>query len=254
MEIITINSKNINTYDHCLIKNTQADGYIAKSTWIKAELKNGLVIKRAINERGETMGFIEYISIENAWRAVKGKNYFFIHCVFTYPKKYQGQNIGTKLIQSCIDDANQSKQDGVAVIATKNSFMADKQIFEKMNFREIEEYNKHQLLVFKLNKKSIFPKLMDIDSSLKQYNGIHLFFSNQCPALAKPVKEILNECEKQKIKITTHFINSSTDAQNAPFISGTFGVVYNRKVYAERCISKTRFFNIIKQQRSGSNK
>ena len=45
VEIITINSKNINTYDHCLIKNTQADGYIAKSTWIKAELKNGLVIK-----------------------------------------------------------------------------------------------------------------------------------------------------------------------------------------------------------------
>ncbi len=254
MEIITISSKNISTYDHCLIKNSQADGYIAKSTWIKSELNNGLVIKRAINENGETMGFIEYISIENAWRAVEGKNYYFIHCIFTYPKKYQGQNIGTKLIQGCIDDAKKAKKDGVAVIATKNSFMADKQIFEKMNFKEIEEYNKHHLLVLTTNEKSASPKLMDIDSSLKQYNGIHLFYSNQCPALAKPVKEILNECEKQKIKISTHCITTSKDAQKAPFISGTFGVVIDRKVYAERCISKTRFFNIIRQLKSDSSK
>ncbi len=247
MKIITITEKNLTTYDHCLIKNQKMPGYINKCNWIKSQLKKGLIIKRAVTDNDQTIGFIEYIPIENAWRAVKGKNYLFIHCIFTYPKKYQGQQIGSKLIRECIKDAKKLKKDGIAIISSKGSFMADKRIFEKMKFQTVTEYNKHQLLALKLNPKSDLPKLADIDSSLKKYKGLHLFYSDQCPSLAKPVSEITEACKKEKIKLSTNYITSSSDAQKAPFISGTFGVVYDGKVYAERCISKTRFFNIVNQ-------
>ena len=53
----------------------------------------------------------------------------------------------------------------------------------------------------------------------------------------------------KKIKINAHFIKKSEDAQKTPFISETFGVIYNERMYAERCIRKTKFFNIVKQEK-----
>ncbi len=247
MNIITINKSNVEEYDHCLIKNQTLPGYAAKSAWVKDQLKNGLVTKRMVTHDGKAVGFIEYIPIENAWRAVEGKNYLFIHCIFTYPKAFQGQDVGEKLVKECIKEAKNNKKDGVAVLTSKNSFIADNRLFEKLGFVETEEINRHQLMVLKLKQESETPRIRDVQSLLEKCKGLHLFYTDQCPALAKPVREIAEACKEERLDLKVHYLKSPKEAQNTPFISGTFAVIYDGKVYGERCISKTRFMNIVKQ-------
>ncbi len=248
MKIIDISEGNIEKYDHCLIKNSKSPGYIAKTNWIKSQFKNGLVIKRAVTDNDETIGFIEYIDIENAWRAVKGKNYLFIHCIFTYPKKHQGNGVARALIEDCIKDAKRRQKDGIAVITSKKSFMSDNRIFLKSKFKEVDSSNDHELLELAFCPTATKPEVNDIEKKLKKYNGIHLFYSDQCPSLAKPVHEIIAECKNSNIKINVHYIKTARQAQNTPFISGTFGVVIDGKICAERCVSLTRFLNIVKKR------
>lgn len=246
MKIINITSKNIDQFDHCLIKNRNLAGYKAKTDWMNSQFKDGLIVKRVLSDGGDTMGFIEYIPIENAWRAVDGSSWLFIHCIFSYPKKFQGMGVAKLLIDDVIRESQRLKLNGVAVMASKSSFIADKRVFEKYGFEVCDQHGKESLLVFK-NKKSVpLPRFRDVTSKLKKCKGLHVYFSDQCPSLAKPVAEIKEECKTRGIDVKFHYIKSAKDAQNAPFLSGTFGIVRDGKIYAERVVSKTRFLNIIK--------
>ena len=247
MKIVTLDNSSVDSYDHCLMKNRKLPGYIAKTEWIKSQLKKGLVTKRMLSDDGRAVGFIEYTPIENAWRAVSGKNYLFIHCIFTYPKAFQGKQVGADLVKECIKEAKKSKKEGVAVVTSKGSFIADQRLFEKLGFEEVEELHKHQLMILRFKPKSPAPKFKDIDSKLKKVKGLNLFYTDQCPALAKPVAEIIEACKRQKIKLKLHYFRTPKEAQSAPFVSGTFAVVFDGKIYSERVISKTRFLNIAKQ-------
>lgn len=247
MEIVILDKTNVEKYDQCLLKNKKHPGYQAKVNWLNKRFKEGLKIKRAVDENGQAVSFIEYVPIENAWRAVDGKNYFFIHCVYTSPKKFQEQNYMSLLLNDCINEAKKENKNGVAVITADGSFMADKRIFEKNGFELVDEKRGgYQLLAHSFDKTNL-PKFKEYEKSLSQYKGLHLFYTDQCPALAKPVGEIQTTCKEKGIEIKIHYIQSSSDAQNAPFISGTFGIIYNSKVMAERCISNTRFLNILKK-------
>jgi hypothetical protein len=248
MEVIDITKKNIESYDHCLMKNKKSAGYIAKVAWLKTRFKDGLKIKRIIVD-DLPVNFIEYLPIENAWRAVLGKNMLFIHCLFTYPKKYQGFRHMTTLIEECISDAKKNKKDGVAVIVSQASFMADKRIFEKNGFEVCAEKGIYQLLFFRIKKGVNVPMFRDTEKILKKNKDLHLYYSDQCPALAKPVSEIQETCKKNKITLIVHHMTKAKEAQNAPFICGTFGITYNDKVLVERCVSNTRFVNILKQNK-----
>lgn len=246
MKLINVTTQNMEDFDHCLMKNKKLTGYKAKSTWMKKRFKEGLIVKRVISEENEVMGFIEYIPIEKAWRAVIGAGYLFIHCIFTYPKKFQGKGVADLLIRDAIKESMNMKLNGVAVMTSKGSFMSDQRVFEKCGFNICDASGKDQLLVLKNNKEAIEPKFFDIKKEQGKYKGVHVFYSDQCPAVSRPVLEIKEECKKSEIKVKFHEIKTSKDAQKTPFLSGTFGVVCDGKIYAERVISKTRFFNIIK--------
>ncbi len=246
MKIVNITSQNMEEFDHCLMKNKKLPGYIAKSDWMKKRFKEGLIVKRVINDKNEVMGFIEYIPIEKAWRAVTGSGYLFIHCVFTYPKKFQGNGVANLLINDAIRESKKQRLNGVAVMTSKGSFMADQRVFEKSGFNLCVKEGNDQLLVFKNKKTAAAPKFFDIKNEQEKYKGIHVFYSYQCPALAKPVSEIKDECKSNGIEVKFHEIKTCKEAQKTPFLSGTFGVVCDGKVYAERVVSKTRFLNIVK--------
>ncbi len=247
MKLVNVTSHNMEAFDHCLIKNKKHPGYKAKSDWMKKRFKEGLIVKRVLNDKNEVMGFIEYIPIDKAWRAVKGSGYLFIHCIFTYPKKYQGKGVADLLINDAIKVSKKQNLNGVAVMTSKGSFMADQRVFEKCGFKLCSKEGNDQLLVYKNKKRAIDPMFFDFKKEQKKCVGIHVFYSDQCPALATPVSEIIEECERADLKVKFHSIQSCKEAQKTPFLSGTFGIVCDGKVYAERVVSKTRFFNIVKK-------
>ena len=248
IKIVDINENNIEKYDICIMKDKKNPGYQAKVNWIKKRFKEGLRIKRIIDASDNATSYIEYIPIENAWRAIKGENYLFVHCIYTYPKKNQNSGYMSLLIKECIKDAKIQSKNGVAVITTKKPFMADERVFEKNGFKIIENKSEYQLLVYELNQGK-YPIINNFVQEQAKLKGLHLFYTDQCPALAKPVQEIQETCQEKGINLNIHYVKSAKEVQNSPFISGSFGIIYNNKILAERCISNTRFLNILKEHK-----
>jgi N-acetylglutamate synthase-like GNAT family acetyltransferase len=244
-KIIDVNLENIEEYPPTCFLNPQNEGYRIKQGWLKKRFSEGLKIKVLYDETDKKVhGFIEYVSGENAWRAVEAKDYLFIHCIWINPNSYKNKGYGSDLIKECIKDATGKL--GVAVIASEDAFMATQDIFLKNGFKIIEEDGKQQLLVKQI-KKGTLPKFKDHKNQLKNYKGWHIVYSHQCPWVTRFILELDNKTvEKSKIKITE--LKSAKQAQNAPSIYSVFNLIHDGKLLADHYISTTRFNNIIRKE------
>lgn len=115
-------------------------------------------------------GFNEYIPGEYAWRAVDAKGYLFIHCIWITPKAMTKKGYGSLLVKECINDARKQDKLGAAVITSTDAFMADKDLFLRNGFKEIEKQETFSLLVYTL-KKGPLPRFKDWRSKLSSYKG-----------------------------------------------------------------------------------
>jgi hypothetical protein len=173
----------------------------------------------------------------------------FIHCVWIYPNENKNKGLGTRLIEECIDDARQNNCNGVAVITSKNAFMANSSLFVKNGFREIaNDGTGNKLLVFSI-KNGTLPAINDWKTQLATFQGLHIVYSKQCPWVARMVEEIkeLELSEKLGIQITE--LKTPADAQNAPSLYSIFNLINNGKLLSDRYISITRFNNILKKEK-----
>ncbi len=77
-----------------------------------------------VGEDGRQCGYIEYRPGEHAWRAVHASGYMFIHCIWTFFRKYHRQGHAKKLVRNCIDDAEKAGMLGVAVVTRPKPWLA----------------------------------------------------------------------------------------------------------------------------------
>lgn len=247
-KIIEIDSKNILEYPDCIcFINPKNEYYNLKINWLKERFKEGLKIKLLFleNEKKPTC-FIEYTNGENAWRTVSAKNYLFIHCIWTNPNKNKNKGLASILVEDCFNDAKKNKKDGVAIIVSDDSFMVKKDLFIKNKFEIIEQKNKFYLLAKKINKNSDDLKISNNEKELEKYKGLNILYSKQCPWVARFIYEADDLIKKYKINIIE--IKTPKEAQNFPNIYGTFTLINNGKILADRYISKTRFINILNKE------
>jgi hypothetical protein len=217
-----------------------------KADWLKERFKEGMKVKiLCVEGEKKPVSLLEYTKGENAWRAVKAKNYLFIHCLWTYPNKYKKKNYSSDLIQACIVEAKKEGLNGVAVITSEGSFMASREVFEKNGFKSVDYRKPHDLMVLEL-KKGDEPKFMDTESALKKYDGLHIVYSKQCPWVIRFIEEAKELIEKSGAKVTE--LKTAKEAQEAPSIYATFNMVYNGKLLADHYISTTRFKNILSKE------
>ncbi len=228
MEIITITKDNYKEIPPVCFCKSDSNGFKAKEEWLLKRFDEGLKIK-LLRDKNKTHGFIEYISGENAWRAVDAKGYNFIHCLWTYPNSVKNNGYGTLLINEVIKEGKP-----VAVVTSNDSFMSTKSIFIKNGFKIVEEKGKQQLLA---NNKPTC-KLTPSDPS--KYKDLTIIYTKQCPW----VNRLVNELD-YPLKIIE--LKSAKEAQNAPSIYTTFTLIKDGKILADHYISKTRFNNIIKK-------
>jgi len=244
-KIIDVNLENIEEYPPTCFLNPKNEGYRIKRDWLKKRFSEGLKIKVLYDETDKKVhGFIEYISGENAWRAVDAKDYLFIHCIWINPNSYKNKGYGSDLINECLKDA--AGKQGVAVIASDDAFMATQDIFLKNGFKIIQEDGKQQLLVKQI-KKGILPKFKDYKKQLGKYKGWHIVYSQQCPWVTRFIHE-LDEKTIDKLKIKLTELKTAKQAQVAPSIYSVFNLIHDGRLLADHYISSTRFDNIIRKE------
>jgi hypothetical protein len=229
----------------CFI-NPKNEYFKIKTNWMLEQFKNGLKIKLLYLEGEKSpKGFIEYVPGEYCWRPVDARGYMFIHCLWTYDKKYQHQGLGKMLISEVEKDASRMK--GVAILVSNGSFMADSRIFLKNGYRITETSGKDQLLV-KQFVNGPLPALNISGNDLSGYKGLTIIYSKQCPWVARFIEEVKPIMEKRKLTPEIIEIGTPAEAQKAPSAYGIFNLIYNGKILADRYISTTRFVNIISKE------
>ncbi|MBL7136476.1 MAG: GNAT family N-acetyltransferase, partial [Candidatus Marinimicrobia bacterium] len=210
----------------------------------------GLKIKLLYLEKErKCVGFIEYIPGKYAWRAVNALGYMFIHCMWISPNKYKGKGYGSLLVKECINDAKKEGKYGVAVVTSEGPFMAGKNLFLKNGFKSVAKAKSSFELMIKTLKNLVpLPKFRDWEKQLSKYKGLNIIYANQCPWVARFVKELGETVKKEGLKLKVVELKSAKEIQNAPSIYGTFNLVYNGKLLADHYISNRRFLNIIEKE------
>jgi hypothetical protein len=128
--------------------------------------------------------------------------------------------------------------------------MAGKELFLKHGFEVVEEAPPDfSLLAMKFRKGAPLPNFSgDWDERAKKYGkGLTIIKSDQCPYVAKAIREI-GETAREQYGIEPNIIEvkSARQAQKAPSAyGGVFNLVYEGELLADHPVSNTRFKNIM---------
>jgi N-acetylglutamate synthase-like GNAT family acetyltransferase len=249
LNIISLTPDNYKKYGCPCFLNPKHEGHLKKLEWLKKRFAEGLKIKLlfAENEK-KPIGFFEYVPGEYAWRAVDARGYLFIHCIWISLNKYKRKGYGSLLIEECLKDAKKQGMYGVAAITSEGPFMAGRELFLKNGFRSVAEAKPSFELMIKTWKKGPLPEFTDWEKQLSRYKGLNIIYANQCPWIARSIKNLCEIAESKDLKVKIIELKSAKEAQNAPSVYGTFNLIYNGRLLADHYISNTRFLNIIKKE------
>jgi len=249
-EIVSVNPGNLAAHPGivCFI-NPKHPSFPSKIEWLKDRFSEGLRIKLLYVEgQKKAAGFIEYVPGEFAWRAVSAKNYMFIHCLYVYPNNNKNQGYGSLLIEACLEDARKHGLAGVAVMVSKNAFMSDVDIFLKNGFIHADRDGQGNILLINQFGAAVLPSFNRPSDLEKNYKGLHIRYSRQCPWVARLIDEINKAGIAERLNIDIREITTATEAQQTPAFYGVFTFLNNGKVLADRYVSLTRFKNILKKE------
>jgi L-amino acid N-acyltransferase YncA len=249
IQIIDLTPENAADYGFCGYKDIKKHLELRrKIEWFNKFYPKGLRTKIIVSKTGGYQGMIEYIPGEYAHRPVAATGYMFIHCIFVgFKNEYKGKGYAKRLLEACIQDAENQKMQGVAVVTRKGPFMAKKDIFEKRGFRLVDRARPDfELLVLKFNAAAEDPKFRDI--TVKGYqNGVTILRSPQCPYSVKNVDAMLETAKQMNMAVQLVELDDAESAQQVPCAFGTFCIINNGKVLSHHPISNARFVNLIKQ-------
>jgi N-acetylglutamate synthase-like GNAT family acetyltransferase len=252
IEIIDLAEDNMHNYGLCGLKDIKKEGFKRKAEWLKQRFAEGMKSKVLYTAEKGTVGAVEYIPGKYAWRAIEASGYMVIHCLFNIYKRYQRKGYATLLLEECLKDAKKEKMHGVAVVTRKGPWMAGKELFIKNGFEVVDKAPPDfELLVKKFKKSAPSPRFKkDWEKRLSQYDrGLTIIHSDQCPYLAKWVKEITETAqERYGIKARIIELKSYKEAQNTPTAFAIFCIIYDGKLLTVYPISNKRFMNIMDKE------
>jgi N-acetylglutamate synthase-like GNAT family acetyltransferase len=248
MKIVEVTPKNAIKETFFCIKDTKRQGFKDKANWFEKRYKEGVRIKILKNDEDKMIGFIEYVPAKNAWRPIDADNYMFIHCAYIYSKKERNKGYGSVLIEEAEKEAKAKGMDGVCVMTSKGGWLANKTLFEKNGFEQIEVKDRFELLSKTWNSDAKIPKFNDWSKQQKKYGGWHLLYADQCPWNEKSVAALLHVAMDYEVDLKVSKINTVKEAKMAPSGFGVFNLLYDGKLVDDHYLSATRFRNILKKE------
>lgn len=231
----------------CFI-NAKHPCFHQKVDWFCEQYKLGLrIIACCEQSSSKVIGFIEYVPVENCWRPVSGSNSIMIHCLWTNGKAIQHQGIGKTLLEMVEQEARVSSMDAICTITSDGSFMADRTIFEKQGFIELDHNKKEQLMVKQFTDSTDITIQKDRINPAN-YSGITFIYTGQCPWISRFVVEVQPLLKELNLPSEIIELKTPAEAQRAPSLYGSFNLIIGGKIVADRNVSLTRFKNILKKE------
>lgn len=248
--VVSVNTKNVEELGFFCVKNKKHAGYIAKYSWLQHRLDEGLRIKLLLTEEGKQAGFLEYIPGEYTWRTVHAPDYLVIHCIWVNSNKFPFKGMASALLQDCIQDAEACGKVGVAVVTSEGPWMANKAIFIKNGFEQIDESPPYFQLLVKQTKTGPLPAFpQNWAERLSQFQDLQLIYTNQCPYIGKAVAELPPVAEQHGIQLQLLELNDPAEVrERMPSPYGVISLVYQGRLLADHPISATRFKNILQKE------
>ncbi|WP_422858513.1 GNAT family N-acetyltransferase [Flagellimonas sp. S174] len=248
MKIVEVTPENAMKETFFCIKDTKRQGFKDKLEWFEKRFQEGLRIKILKNNEDKMIGFIEYVPGKYAWRPINADNYIFIHCTYVYSKKQRNKRYGAMLIEDAEKEGKATGLDGVCVMTSKGGWLANKSVFEKNGFEQIESKDRFELLAKTWNKDARKPSLLDWHRQQKKYKGWHLIYADQCPWNEKSAAAILNVAMDYEVDLKVSKIETVKEAKSAPSGFGVFSLLHNGRLLDDHYLSATRFKNILKKE------
>jgi GNAT superfamily N-acetyltransferase len=247
-EIVDTNAGNIEGCSLCRYKNANNLGYRRKMDWLKKRYAEGLRYKVLRSEKFGDVGMIEYALGHQAWRPVAAEGYLVIHCLMVN-YEHQGKGLGTLLLESCLRDAKKSNCRGVAVVTSSDSFMARSDFFLKAGFVPVASSPPYELLVKKLKKAAPDPRFIVQRERLlkRQKKGLTILAADQCPMVPKCVHDITERSRALGLEPKVIRVTSAEGSRELPTPYGIFCILYDGKLIADRPVSGTRFWFIMRK-------
>jgi len=225
----------------------KAPGYTQKRDWLAERLAEGLKIHMIHEIGGRTVGFIEYIPGEFAWRAINAPGYLVIHCLWVVGKG-KGKGYGNHLLKICLDDARAQGKHGVVMVASDGVWLAKKDLFLKNGFEEVEQAPpSFRLLVYRFNDSPLpaFPSDW-VDRQARFGEGLTVVRSPQCPYIEDAVDTALEYAAEKNIAARVVSFSTAADLQkNSPSPYGVFGLVLDGKLLAYHYLLRKDFDRLI---------
>jgi L-amino acid N-acyltransferase YncA len=248
--VVSVDKENVEELGFFCVKNKKHVGYIAKSCWLQHRLDEGLRIKLLITEEGKQAGFLEYIPGEYTWRVVHAPDYLVIHCIWVNSNQFPFKGMASALLQDCIQDAEACGKVGVAVVTSDGPWMANKAVFIKNGFEQIDESPPHFQLLVKRTGTGPLPEFpQNWAERLSQFQDLQLIYTNQCPYIGKAVAELPPVAEQHGIQLQLLELNDPAEArERIPSPYGVISLVYQGRLLADHPISATRFKNILQKE------
>jgi GNAT superfamily N-acetyltransferase len=247
-EIVDTNAENISSCSFRGYKDANNLGHRRKTDWLKERYSEGLRFKVLRSRRFGDIGMIEYAPGNRAWRPVEAEGYLVIHCLMVN-FKHKGKGLGTLLLDSCLRDAKKSKCRGVAVVTSSDSFMARRDFFIKAGFVSVESCPPYELLVKKLKRAAPDPRfIVQRERLLKRHKkGLTILAADQCPMVPKCVADITEMSRALGLQPKVVRVRSAKASRDLPTPYGMFSILYDGKVIADRPVSGSRFWLIMRK-------
>jgi predicted N-acetyltransferase YhbS len=247
-EIVDTNAENISSCSFCGYKDANNLGHRRKTDWLNERYAEGLRFKVLRSRRVGDIGMIEYALGNHAWRPVEAEGYLVIHCLMVNGK-HKGKGLGTLLLDSCLRDARKSQYRGVAVVTSSDSFMARSDFFIKAGFVSVECSPPYELLVKKLKRAAPDPRfIVQRERLLKRHKkGLTILAADQCPMVPKCVADIAKMSRALGLEPKVVRVRSAKASRELPTPYGMFSILYDGKLIADRPVSATRFWYIMRK-------
>jgi ribosomal protein S18 acetylase RimI-like enzyme len=229
VKMVTVDVTNVAEHGFfCYKSKPKSEGYQQKLAWLEQRFAEGMQIKM-IYEGKRSVGFIEYIPGEFAWRAVNAPDYLVIHCLWVVGK-CKKKGYGTRLLNECIEHARKIGKRGVAMVTSSGVWLADKKLLLKTGFEEVDQAPpSFSLLVKQLDDGPIPTFPTNWEERARHFgDGLTILRSNQCPYIPDAVTIIADFFAQRDVPTQEIELKSAQDVQNlSPSPYGLFGVVNN---------------------------
>jgi len=250
--IVKVDESNVDDFGFFCVKNKKHPGYLCKRSWLQRHFQDGLRIRLILTGEGKQVGFIEYVPAEYSWRVVNAPGYLVIHCIWVESRRYSIKGMASVLLRECLEDARTGGYEGLAVVSSDGTWMAEKAIFLKNGFIEVDQAPPHYQLLIRSLGKGVVPTFPDNwEERLGQYRGLQLISTHQCPYIGKALPGLSETAEMHGVKLRLVELSNAKEAQQKmPSPYGVMSLVYNGRLLADHPISVTRFRNILQKELS----